>query len=368
MNHDDLNVVTRLAGIKRTVVEDPQQDEFERRNAIAQLKKLTTPNPNAGANHTYVDPKTGAIMYSGNAGDNWTPSPMPASTFTDPKYATASVGLELRNLLKQAGLQVTADAKGNARVDPSAFSSLLNIAPPASSGTTGSTSGNGAGLSHDAAYETPPQRVIVRDPGTEGIRFSPNGRPGLRDVTRLTTYNGQIVAVDRYGAILGMWNGNQWLSGGTLPNQLRDANVNVTTNSVAAPAITVSGGQVRPNTETGTTTYPVATGNTTVPGNRPGTPFTVEPIGGGSAGGGSAGGGVGYEYVRPSGGGSSAGTPGGGSAGEVPYDQLPWNWKPPTSGGGTGTAPAGAGSRRVPVGTTDQTMFDRVKYLMNKRR
>ena len=124
MTRDDLNSIIRLAGIKRTVTEAGEQEESNRQKAIAKLKKLTAPNPMGGGNYAYVDPKTGAIMYGGNAGGEGTPSPMPASSFTDPEYATASVGLELRNLLKQAGLPVTADDQGNARVDPKAFANL----------------------------------------------------------------------------------------------------------------------------------------------------------------------------------------------------------------------------------------------------
>jgi len=135
MRIDDLISIIRLSGIKRTVSED-EQGNFERQNAIAKLKKLTAPDPMGGGNHAYVDPKTGTIMYSGNAGGEGTPSPVgSAQQWNDPKNATASVGRDLKDLLKQAGLQVTADAKGNARVDPAAFANL-GKAPAAALPTT----------------------------------------------------------------------------------------------------------------------------------------------------------------------------------------------------------------------------------------
>jgi hypothetical protein len=124
MRVNDLISIIRLAGIKRTVSED-EQGNFERQDAIAKLKKLTAPDPMGGGNHAYVDPKTGTIMYSGNAGGEGTPSPVgSAQQWNDPTNATASLGRDLKDLLKQAGLQVTADAKGNARVDPAAFANL----------------------------------------------------------------------------------------------------------------------------------------------------------------------------------------------------------------------------------------------------
>jgi hypothetical protein len=105
-------------------LDEGAQADFERREAIAKLKKLTSGNEYNDANHTYINPKTGAIIYSRDG------SPMPAKSFLDPKYDTASVGLELRQLLKQVGLPVTADARGNAMVDPSAFNNLGNDPEP----------------------------------------------------------------------------------------------------------------------------------------------------------------------------------------------------------------------------------------------
>jgi len=105
-------------------LDEGAQDDFERREAIAKLKKLTSGDEYSDANHTYINPKTGAIIYSRDG------SPMPAKSFNDPQYDTASVGLELRQLLKKVGLPVTADAKGNAMVDPAAFNNLGNDPEP----------------------------------------------------------------------------------------------------------------------------------------------------------------------------------------------------------------------------------------------
>jgi hypothetical protein len=105
-------------------LDEGAQDDFERREAIAKLKKLTSGDAYSDANHTYINPKTGAIIYSRDG------SPMPAKSFNDPQYDTASVGLELRQLLKKVGLPVTADAKGNAMVDPAAFNNLGNDPEP----------------------------------------------------------------------------------------------------------------------------------------------------------------------------------------------------------------------------------------------
>jgi len=135
MRIDDLISIIQLAGIKRTVSE-AGQEEVGRQDAVAKLKKLTAPDPMGGGNHAYVDPKTGTIMYSGNAGGEGNPSPVgSAKQWNDPENATAIVGRDLKNLLKQAGLQVTADAKGNARVDPTAFANL-GKAPAAALPTT----------------------------------------------------------------------------------------------------------------------------------------------------------------------------------------------------------------------------------------
>jgi hypothetical protein len=109
---------------KLRILDEGDQADFERRDAISKLKKLTSGNEYNDANHTYINPKTGAIIYSRDG------SPMPAKSFNDPKYDTASVGLELRQLLKQVGLPVTADARGNAMVDPAAFANLGNDKPP----------------------------------------------------------------------------------------------------------------------------------------------------------------------------------------------------------------------------------------------
>ena len=105
-------------------LDEGAQDDFERRDAIAKIKKLTSGNEYNDANHTYINPKTGAIIYSRDG------SPMPAKNFNDPSYDTASVGLELRQLLKKVGLPVTADARGNAMVDPAAFNNLGNDPEP----------------------------------------------------------------------------------------------------------------------------------------------------------------------------------------------------------------------------------------------
>ena len=251
MFQEDLSRILNLSGIK-----EDAQDDFERRDAIAKLKKLTSGDEYSDANHTYINPKTGAIIYSRDG------SPMPAKSFNDPQYDTASVGLELRQLLKKVGLPVTADAKGRAMVDPGAFANLgKDTTPPASQPTTSGSSSGGGG--------TPPP-----------------------------------------------------VSGASSP---------ATTSAVSPQRI---GG-----------------GSNTVAQGR------VDGAGGGGA---STGGGTRWQYVTPgSANDPTAGTPpGSGIAQQLDQAQR-------QAGAGAST---GAGSRRVPVGTTDQTMFDRVKYLMNKRR
>ena len=229
MFQEDLSRILNLSGIK-----EDAQDDFERRDAIARLKNMISGNKYNDANHTYIDPKTGAIIYSRDS------TPVPASSFTDPRYATDSVGLELRTLLKKVGLPVTADARGNAQVDPEAFANLgRDTTPPASQPTaSGSNSG-----------------------------------------------------------------------GGGTPSPVSGTSSPATTSAVPPQRIGV------------------------------GVPVT---------GGASTGDGTRWAYV----------TPGSGIAQQLDQTQR-------QAGAGAST---GAGSRRVPVGTTDQTMFDRVKYLMNKRR
>jgi hypothetical protein len=158
MRVDDLTSIVRLAGIKRTVTEAGEQDDSERQAAIAKLKKMTSGNEYNDANHTYIDPKTGAIIYSRDG------SPMPASNFTDPKY-TGSVGSELRNLLKQSGLSVTADARGNARVDPAAFANL-GREPVAPSQSTAGSSGAAAPANNSGVTTSGIPPVRITTPGS----------------------------------------------------------------------------------------------------------------------------------------------------------------------------------------------------------
>jgi len=177
MRVDDLTSIVRLAGIKRTVTEAGEQDGSERQAAIAKLKKMTSGNEYNDANHTYIDPKTGAIIYSRDG------SSMPARSFTDPKY-TGSVGSELRNLLKQAGLSVTADAQGNARVDPVAFANLGRepVAPPQSTaGPSGETApANNPGVTTSAVPSvriTTPGPTGAGEAGTQGATGSSGAAP-----------------------------------------------------------------------------------------------------------------------------------------------------------------------------------------------
>jgi hypothetical protein len=184
MKIDDLTSIIRLSGIKRKISEDEQGD-FERRDAIAKLKKLTAPDPMGGGNHAYVDPKTGTIMYSGNAGGEGNPSPMgSAQQWNDPKNATASVGRELKDLLKQAGLPVTADAKGNARVDPAAFANLGKAPAAAAPAPTAPAPTAPAAAAPAPTATTSAVQPSVVSPGSpsngsysQAVPLGPNGQP-----------------------------------------------------------------------------------------------------------------------------------------------------------------------------------------------
>ena len=112
----------------------------------------------------------------------------------------------------------------------------------------------------------------------------------------------------------------------------------------APPAAPAGGDSPAPVATTSqvATTVPVATTSRIDPSDNPNPNpiITANQISGTSSG------------VEPAGGASAGGT----TTADRPQSA------PTTT---TTTSP---GSQRVPVGTTDQTMFDRVKYLMNKRR
>ena len=137
MVQEDLSRILNLSGIRENA-----QDEFERREAISKLKQLTTGTRYDSANHTHINPKTGVIIYSrtgrpyGSA-DHW----------NDPDNATASVGLELKNLLKKAGLEVEANDDGDARVNPEAFAKLDKDSRSTTTSTTTTTTAGDQGSS-----------------------------------------------------------------------------------------------------------------------------------------------------------------------------------------------------------------------------
>jgi hypothetical protein len=194
------------ADIKRKVSEDGQGN--------LDIKKFSGPDPMGGGNHAYVDPKTGTIMYSGNAGGGETPSPMgSAQQWNDPKNATASVGRDLKDFLKQAGLQVTADAKGNAMVDPTAFNNLGKGAGPSAAGGAAANGGlSNAEVNMDqqaanrqaaTAAATPPPTIRLNRDGTDpvtppGPTPGPGTTPGPGPAPTPTPAPGDDGGVDPY--------------------------------------------------------------------------------------------------------------------------------------------------------------------------
>jgi hypothetical protein len=138
MFQKDLSRILNLSGIRENA-----QDEFERRAAISKLKQLTTGTQYDSANHTHINPQTGVIIYSRTGKPYGS-----AEHWNNPDNATASVGLDLKNLLKKAGLEVRNNDKGNARVDPEEFANLGKDSKPTTPPTTGnqvSSSGSGSG-------------------------------------------------------------------------------------------------------------------------------------------------------------------------------------------------------------------------------
>lgn len=157
-------------------LDEADQADFERREAISKLKKLTSGNEYNDANHTYIDPKTGAIIYSRDG------SPMPAKSFNDPRYDTASVGLELRQLLKKVGLPVTADARGNAMVDPAAFANLGNDPAPKPPTPFVPNPVGLDGTEGDRPAPRPNPRPDPKPPGPVGPQVQPTVTPTVNKI------------------------------------------------------------------------------------------------------------------------------------------------------------------------------------------
>jgi hypothetical protein len=108
--------------------------------------------------------------------------------------------------------------------------SSTTATPPNNFATTRPTIGRPFGSNDES---------IVRDPGVDPkIPFS-KMLPILRDVTRLTTYKGQVVAVTKTGEIRGLWDDGSWKAGGGMPAEFRDQNVNVSTQSINPPRIDI---------------------------------------------------------------------------------------------------------------------------------
>jgi len=144
MFQEDLFRILNLSGIRENA-----QDKFERQEAISKLKQLTTGTRYDSANHTHINPQTGVIIYSRTGKPYGS-----AKHWNDPDNATASVGLDLKNLLKKAGLEVRNNDKGEAQVDPEEFANLGKDSKPTTT-TTPTTTGN-QGSSSGSSSNKPP--------------------------------------------------------------------------------------------------------------------------------------------------------------------------------------------------------------------
>ena len=144
MFQEDLSRILNLSGIRENA-----QDKFGRPEAISKLKQLTTGTQYDSANHTHINPQTGVIIYSR------TDKPYgSAEQWNDPDNDTASVGLDLKNLLKKVGLEVRNNDKGEAQVDPEEFANLGKDSKPTTT-TTPTTAGN-QGSSSGSSSDKPP--------------------------------------------------------------------------------------------------------------------------------------------------------------------------------------------------------------------